>query len=233
MHETTGRPVKQQEPVVFVIDDDEAMREALSSLIRSVGLQVETFASAADWQARFPQPPQAPACLVLDVRMPGISGLDLQQELVQLGLPWPIIFITGHGDIPMTVRAMKAGAVEFLPKPFRDQDLLDAISTALEQARSAQGALLETQALRARYATLTAREREVLGLMVIGLRNKQTADRLGIGEGTVKVHRHHLMEKMRARSLPALVAMAQRLGLEIEARKGCIGAPDFSNGATG
>jgi FixJ family two-component response regulator len=220
MHETTGRPVKQQEPVVFVIDDDEAMREALSSLIRSVGLQVETFASAADWQARFPQPPQAPACLVLDVRMPGISGLDLQQELVQLGLPWPIIFITGHGDIPMTVRAMKAGAVEFLPKPFRDQDLLDAISTALEQARSAQGALLETQALRARYATLTAREREVLGLMVIGLRNKQTADRLGIGEGTVKVHRHHLMEKMRARSLPALVAMAQRLGLEIEARKG-------------
>lgn len=210
--------MKQQEPVVFVIDDDDAMREALSSLIRSVGLPVETFASATDWLARFPEPPQSPACLVFDVRMPGISGLDLQQQLVQRGLRWPIIFITAHGDIPMTVRAMKAGAVEFLAKPFRDKDLLDAISTSLEQARSAQSALMETEALRARYATLTAREREVLELMVTGLRNKQTAYSLGIGEGTVKVHRHHLMEKMRARSLPALVAMAQRLGLEIEPR---------------
>lgn len=202
-----------QQATVFVVDDDQSVREALSSLIRSVGLQVETFASAADWLDRFREPPKMPACLVLDVRMPGMNGLELQQKLVQRGARIPIVFITGHGDIPMTVRAMKAGAVEFLPKPFRDQDLLDAISASLEQSRSVQRELDETGALRARYATLTAREREVLALMVQGLRNKQAADRLGITEVTVKVHRHHVMEKMRAASLPALVGMVQRLGL--------------------
>lgn len=205
----------RMDPVVFVVDDDESMREALSSLIRSVGLQVETFASAADWLARFPQPPAVPACLVLDVRMPGMNGLDLQQQLVQRGFRVPIVFITGHGDIPMTVRAMKAGAVEFLPKPFRDQDLLDAIAASLAHARSAQQERVEAATLRARYALLTAREREVLALMVQGLRNKQAADRLGINEGTIKVHRHHVMEKMRAKSLPVLVAMAQHLGVGI------------------
>ena len=207
--------VTRMDPVVFVVDDDESMREALSSLIRSVGLQVETFASAADWLARFPHPPAVPACLVLDVRMPGMNGLDLQQQLVQRGFRVPIVFITGHGDIPMTVRAMNAGAVEFLPKPFRDQDLLDAIAASLAQARSAQQERVETATLRARYALLTTREREVLALMVQGLRNKQAADRLGIGEGTIKVHRHHVMEKMRAKSLPVLVAMAQHLGVGI------------------
>lgn len=207
--------MNRTDPVVFVVDDDESMREALSSLIRSVGLQVDTFGSAADWLARFPHPPAVPACLVLDVRMPGMNGLDLQQQLVQRDFRVPTVFITGHGDIPMTVRAMKAGAVEFLPKPFRDQDLLDAIQASLAQARLAQQDRDQTTVLRARYALLTARERQVLALMVQGQRNKQAADRLGIGEGTIKVHRHHVMEKMRAKSLPVLVAMAQRLGLGI------------------
>lgn len=205
--------MNRPQATVFVVDDDESVREALSSLIRSVGLQVETFASAVEWLDLVRELPKMPACLVLDVRMPGINGLELQQQLVQRGARIPIVFITGHGDIPMTVRAMKAGAVEFLPKPFRDQDLLDAISVSLEQSLSLQRELDETAALRARYATLTAREREVLALMVQGLRNKQAADRLGITEVTVKVHRHHVMEKMRAASLPALVGMVQQLGL--------------------
>lgn len=196
---------------VFVVDDDLSVREALSSLIRSVGLRVETYPSAAAFLEA--ERPPGVACLILDVRMPGLSGLELQSRMAQSGPAIPIIFITGHGDIPMTVRAIKAGAVEFLPKPFRDQDLLDAIAQSLAQARAAQQARAATQAVRARFETLTPREREVLALMVQGLRNKQSADRLGISEVTVKVHRHHVMEKMGARSLPMLVDLVDRLGL--------------------
>lgn len=206
-------------PLVFVVDDDLSMREALSSLIRSAGLRVETWASAAEFLDRIgdPQRPVAgPACLVLDVRMPGMTGLELQQHLAERSpgaRSWPIVFITGHGDIPMTVRAMRAGALEFLPKPFSDQELLAAIDLALAQARAAQHDAAERQSVQARFDTLTPREREVLLLMVQGLRNKLTADRLGISEVTVKVHRHHVMEKMRASSLPMLVDMVDRLGL--------------------
>jgi RNA polymerase sigma factor (sigma-70 family) len=199
--------------LVFVVDDDLSVREALSSLMRSVGLGVETFASAAEFLVRVGQPIAGPACLVLDVRMPGLSGLELQRQLARAESPLPIVFITGHGDIPMTVRAIKAGAVEFLPKPFRDQDLLDAIEQSLTLARSAQRTQEATRALRQRFEALTPREKEVLELMVQGLRNKQSADRLGITEVTVKVHRHNIMEKMQARSLPALVSMCERLGL--------------------
>ena len=206
-------PCPARDARVYVVDDDLSVREALSSLIRSVGLGVETFASAADFLARPAGTADVPACLVLDVRMPGMSGLELQRQLARAEPPLPIVFITGHGDIPMTVRAIKAGAVEFLPKPFRDQDLLDAIAQSLAQARAAQQARAATQAVRARFETLTPREREVLALMVQGLRNKQSADRLGISEVTVKVHRHHVMEKMGARSLPMLVDLVDRLGL--------------------
>lgn len=199
------------EATVFVVDDDLAMREALSSLIRSVGLKVQTFASAAEFIERFVRPAGAAACLVLDVRMPGLSGLDLQKAMAQWKCPPPIVFITGHGDIPMTVRAIKAGAVEFLPKPFRDQDLLDAIAQSLQIDRSAQRDHDTQASVRSRYASLTPREREVLELTLQGLRNKQTADRLGISEVTVKVHRHNIMDKMQARSLPALLAMVNRL----------------------
>ncbi len=199
--------------LVFVVDDDLSLREALSSLIRSIGLRVETYASAAEFLDRITRPIDGPACLVLDVRMPGMSGLELQRELGRSGQALPIVFITGHGDIPMTVRAMKAGAVEFLPKPFQDQDLLDAIATSIDQARASQHEHQTTRAVQARYDTLTPREREVLLLMVQGLRNKLTADRLGISEVTVKVHRHHVMDKMRATSLPMLVDMVDRLGL--------------------
>lgn len=198
-------------PSVFVVDDDQAVREALSSLIRSVRLQVETFASADDFLARLARPADGAECLVLDIRMPGMNGLDLQRELVRLRPTLPIIFITGHGDIPMTVRAMKAGAVEFLPKPFREQDLLDAIRQALDRSRALQQELGAVAEARARYETLSAREREVLALLRQGLRNKQSADQLGISEVTVKVHRHNIMEKMGASSLQALLAMVGRL----------------------
>ena len=199
--------------LVIIVDDDLSVREALSSLIRSVGLRVETHASAAEFLDQRREPIDVPACLVLDIRMPGMSGLDLQRELIRLDWTLPIVFITGHGDIPMTVRAIKAGAVEFLPKPFRDQDLLDAIAQSLRQARAAQRERELTATIRARFDTLTAREREVLALMVQGLRNKQTADRLGISEVTVKVHRHNIMEKMKALSLPTVVGMVDRLRL--------------------
>lgn len=198
--------------LVFLVDDDLSMREALTSLLRATGLRVQAFASAAELLARLAQPLDEPACLVLDVRMPGMGGLELQRELGQRGAGLPIVFITGHGDIPMTVRAMKAGAVEFLPKPFRDQELLDAITQGLTQARAAWQAADAQRTLRARFETLTPREREVLALMVQGLRNKLSADRLGISEVTVKVHRHHVMEKMQAKSLPELVGMWERLG---------------------
>jgi FixJ family two-component response regulator len=188
------------------------VREALSSLIRSVGLAVQCDTSAAEFIARWRCPPATPACVVLDVRMPGMSGLALQREMAGWPRSPPIVFITGHGDIPMTVRAIKAGAVEFLPKPFRDQDLLDAIHQGLAIDRLALRHGADRAGLQARLDTLTQREREVIALMVEGLRNKQAADRLGIAEVTVKVHRHNIMEKMQAPSVPALVAMLGQLG---------------------
>ena len=205
----------ETDAIVFVIDDDRSIREAIKSLIRSVGMRVETFASAQEFMAS--SRPDAPACLVLDVRMPGLSGLDLQRELAEAGISIPIIFITGHGDIPMSVRAMKAGAVEFLTKPFRDQDLLDAITQAIERDRAMRRQQAETADLRQRFEQLTPREREVMELVVAGLLNKQIAVRLGISEITVKLHRHQVMQKMMADSLAELVRMAEKL--EIPATK--------------
>jgi len=204
--------MKPQESVVFVVDDDASVREALSSLIRSIGLRVETFSSAQEFLS-YPRP-NAAACLVLDVRLPGPSGLDLQRELANAGERIPIIFITGHGDIPMTVRAMKAGAAEFLPKPFREQELLDAVRTAIERDRATRDQWAELAQIRDRYETLTAREREVTTLIVKGKLNKQVAAELGISEITVKVHRRHIMEKMKARSLADLVRIAEKTPLE-------------------
>ena len=199
------------EPTVFIVDDDAPLRESLRNLIRSVGLRVELFASAQEFlQSR---QPDAPSCLVLDVRMPGLSGLDLQKQTSDAGREIPIIFITGHGDVPMTVRAMKAGAVEFLTKPFRDQDLLDAIQQALERSRKAREQQAATKELRQRFALLTPREREVMERVVAGLLNKQIGAELGTSETTVKIHRHQVMEKMGAGSLPELVRMADRLGI--------------------
>ena len=197
------------ESIVYVIDDDPSVRDAIKSLIRSVGMRVETFGSAQEFMAG--SRPDAPACLVLDVRMPGLSGLDLQRELSDAGIRIPIIFITGHGDIPMSVRAMKAGAIEFLTKPFRDQDLLDAISEAIERDRAMRQQEAGVADLRSRFERLTLREREVMELVVAGLLNKQIAIRLGISEITVKLHRHQVMEKMQADSLAELVRMSERL----------------------
>jgi FixJ family two-component response regulator len=197
--------------MVFVVDDDQSVREALSSLIRSIGLDVETYASAHEYLRR--QPQQSPACLVLDVRMPGLSGLDLQRELANQGREIPIIFVTAHGDIPMTVKAMKAGAAEFLSKPFRDQDLLDAICQALARDRASMSARADLAEIRWRYATLTQREKEVAMLVVRGLPNKQVAAKLNVSEITVKVHRRHIMVKMEAKSLPELVRITEVLRL--------------------
>jgi len=201
----------ESRPMVFVVDDDASMREALRSLLRSVGLQVELFASAQEFLLR--KRPEAPSCLVLDVRLPGISGLDFQRQLTEANVPIPIIFITGHGDIPMSVRAMKAGAVEFLTKPFRDQDLLDAVQLALERDRERRQREAELSILRKRLELLTPREREVLPLVVSGLPNKQIAAEIGTSETTVKVHRSQLMRKMNAESLQELVRMAERIGI--------------------
>jgi len=198
-------------PMVFVVDDDASVRDGLRRLISSVGLGVEVFASAqAFLRARRPD---APGCLVLDVRLPGLSGLDLQRELADTDAALPIIFLTGHGDVPMSVRAMKAGAVEFLTKPFREQDLLDAIRNAIERDRAARGDRRELIELRSRYESLTPRERDVLRGIVAGLLNKQIAGELGTSEVTVKEQRGHLMRKMEAGSVAELVRQAARLGI--------------------
>ena len=201
--------MSETDAMVFVVDDDAPMRESLKNLIRSVGLRVELFATAQEF-LRSKRPDQ-PSCLVLDVRLPGLSGLDLQRRTGDAGIEIPIVFITGHGDIPMSVRAMKAGAVEFLTKPFRDQDLLDAIQQALERDGKARDQRAALEELRSRFASLTSREREVMERVVAGLLNKQIGAELGTSETTVKIHRHQVMEKMGAGSLAELVRMADRL----------------------
>ena len=203
--------MSEADAMIFVVDDDASMREALQRLLRSVGLQVTTFASAHEFLHH--RGADVPGCLVLDVRLPGLSGLDLQHELATAQLDLPIIFITGYGDIPMTVQAMKAGAVEFLTKPFRDQDLLDAIQHALERDRLAHAQRVEMAELRGRFAALTPRERDVFGLVVTGLQNKQVAAALGTSEITIKRHRAQVMHKMRVTSLAELVKIADHLGL--------------------
>ncbi len=199
------------DPIVYLIDDDEAVRVAVKDLLESVGLRAETFTSGREFlkAARA----DVPSCLILDVRLPGVSGLEFQRELTAANVEIPVIFITGHGDIPMTVQAMKAGAVDFLTKPFRDQELLDAIHKAVERDRARREEQAGVEDLRKRYEELTPREREVMGLVVQGLLNKQIATDLGTSETTVKIHRGQVMRKMQADSLPDLVRMAERLSL--------------------
>ena len=200
-----------ERPVVFIVDDDASMRSAVEDLIGSVGLEARGFASPQDFlQAKRPD---APGCLVLDVRLPGSSGLQFQQELAKAGIHLPVIFITGHGDIPMSVRAIKAGAVEFLTKPFRDQELLDAVNAAIERHRAQRRDAAVVVQLRQRFDSLTQREREIMALVIAGRANKQIAGDLGVSEATVKVHRGQIMRKMGAKSLPELVRMGDALGL--------------------
>jgi RNA polymerase sigma factor (sigma-70 family) len=201
-------------PIVFVVDDDPSVRRAIKRLIGSVGLQVELFGSAQEFLRSKRQ--DGPNCLVLDVRLPGISGLEFQRELAEANIHLPIIFITGHGDVPMTVRAMKAGAVEFLTKPFRDQDLLDAVQFALERDRARRQQKADIATLRERFESLSAREREVIAMVVSGMLNKQIAAQIGTTENTVKVHRSRDMEKMQAKSLAGLVKMVERLDIPPE-----------------
>jgi FixJ family two-component response regulator len=204
-------PATAPEHVVFIIDDDVAMRETLGSLFRSVGLRVELFGSAREFaQIKMPD---AASCLVLDIRLPGVSGLDFQAELAVAGIRVPIIFMTGHGDIPMSVQAMKAGAIDFLTKPFRDQDMLDAVGKALERDQKRRDSEIAVADIRVRLGSLTAREREVMGFVIEGFLNKQVAAKLGVSEITVKVHRVNMMRKMKARSVIDLVGMADSLGI--------------------
>jgi FixJ family two-component response regulator len=199
------------EPIVFVIDDDASMRRALANLFQSVGLAVEVFGSASEMlQSKLPD---VASCLVLDIRLPGLSGLDFQIELARANIHIPIIFVTGHGDIPMTVRAMKGGAVDFLTKPFRHQDMLDAVAKAIERDRSRREAEKIVTNVRVLFDTLTPREREVLALVASGLMSKQIAAELGLAEITVKIHRGHVMKKMNAKSLADLIGMAETLGI--------------------
>jgi FixJ family two-component response regulator len=207
----TMKEPTENAPVVFVVDDDASVREGLDSLFRSIDLQVETFGAAPEFLQR--KLPDLPSCLVLDVRLPGPGGLDFQAELAKADIRIPIIFITGHGDIPMSVRAMKAGAVEFLTKPFREQDLLDAVQIALERDRERRAHDKAVHEVRARFQSLTPREQEVIGFVTAGLMNKQIAAELGVSEITVKVHRGSTMKKMGARSLADLVRMADMLGI--------------------
>jgi FixJ family two-component response regulator len=204
--------MEETRPVVFVIDDDASLRASLADLFASVGLHVEAFGSAAEFLRR--QRHDGPGCLVLDVRLPGLSGLDFQAELAKANAQLQIVFITGHGDIPMTVKAMKAGAFEFLTKPFRDQDLLDAVQRALELDRRQREEHRSASELRARFEALTPREREVIALVSAGLMNKQIAGELGLSEITVKVHRGNAMRKMGAKTVAELVRMVQNLGLQ-------------------
>jgi FixJ family two-component response regulator len=213
----TGRKVPSEradfskDSIVFIVDDDPIVRGAISSLLMSVGQQVQLFESATDLlQASLPA---IPGCLVLDIRLPGLSGLDLQAELANAGLQIPIIFITGHGDIPMSVKAMKAGAIDFLTKPFRDQDLLDAVTRALDRDRKRRDNEKGTEDLRAKYVTLTAREKQIMALVTDGLMNKQIASRLEISQVTAKIHRGKVMRKLGAKSLADLVVMAESLGV--------------------
>jgi FixJ family two-component response regulator len=208
---SSHEPASAKEPIVFVIDDDESMRRALANLFQSVGLKVEVFGSAPEMLRS--KLPDVASCLVLDIRLPGSSGLDFQTELAKASIQIPIIFMTGHGDIPMTVRAMKSGAVDFLTKPFRDQDMLDAVVTAIERDRKRREADEIVANLQTQLETLTPREREVLALVSSGLMNKQVAAELGLAEITVKIHRGHIMKKMGARSLADLVRKAETLGI--------------------
>jgi FixJ family two-component response regulator len=208
---SSHEPASAAEPIVFVIDDDVAMRATLSSLFRSVGLRVELFGSAREFSQS--KMPDIASCLVLDIRLPGVSGLDFQAELAEEDIRIPIIFMTGHGDIPMSVKAMKAGAIDFLTKPFRDQDILDAVIKAIERDQKRRDSEKGVSELRIRFDSLTSREREVMTQVAAGLMSKQIAADLGIAEITVKVHRAHMMRKMKARSLIDLIGMADLLGI--------------------
>jgi FixJ family two-component response regulator len=208
---TADRGNSAKDSIVFIVDDDPIVRGAISTLLMSVGQQVQLFESATELLRT--NLPAVPSCLVLDIRLPGLSGLDLQAELANAGFPIPVIFITGHADVPMSVRAMKAGAVDFLTKPFRDQDLLDAVTRALEVDRKRRNDNKDIQDVRARYLTLTSREKQIMALVTDGLLNKQVAHTLGISEVTAKIHRSKVMRKMGAKSLADLVIMAEVLGV--------------------